>query len=236
MYILAIDTTSESCSLALSIGQGEPVTSRCSIVPREHGERILPMLESLLAECGCQRSQLDAIAYAAGPGSFTGVRLSTGIAQGLAYGLGLPVIAVSTLRVLAQGAWRLRNIPHILPALDARMGELYWGQYEWSKAAGIVLPCRDDALSAPSEIELPDEGEWLALGRGWDVYGEQLKTSLKEQCLIKIEQGIYPEALDILPIACKVYEQQAWLSPERAQPVYLRNQVAKKSEALPNKD
>lgn len=123
--ILAIDTATEACSVALwNNGEKHALFEIC---PREHTQRILPMVQQVLAESGVTLNQLDALAFGRGPGSFTGVRIGIGIAQGLAMGAELPMIGVSTLATMAQGAFRVTGATQVLAAIDARMGEVYWG-------------------------------------------------------------------------------------------------------------
>ena len=119
--ILAIDTATEACSVAVW-NQGE-IHALFELCPREHTQRILPMVQQVLAESGLALNQLDALAFGRGPGSFTGVRIGIGIAQGLALGADLPMIGVSTLQTMAQGAWRVSGAARVLAAIDARMGK-----------------------------------------------------------------------------------------------------------------
>lgn len=123
--ILAIDTATEACSVAVW-NQGE-IHALFELCPREHTQRILPMVQQVLAESGLALNQLDALAFGRGPGSFTGVRIGIGIAQGLALGADLPMLGISTLQTMAQGAWRVCGAERVLAAIDARMGEVYWG-------------------------------------------------------------------------------------------------------------
>src|SRR5690606_19863123 len=129
--ILALDTATDACSVALNI-DGE-VTEDFIVAPQEHTRRLLPMVDGLLAAGQIALGDLDAIAFTRGPGSFTGLRICVGVVQGLAFGADLPVIGVSTLLTMTASAQRLLNLEPtslVLPALDARMGELYWGLYQ----------------------------------------------------------------------------------------------------------
>lgn len=133
--ILAVDTATENCSVALIMGN--EVIARCEYAPREHTTKILPMVDSVLAEAGVKLNQLDALAYGRGPGSFTGVRIGIGIAQGLAFGADLPMIGVSTLAAMAQGSYRTEQAEQVVAAIDARMGDVYWGQYQTPTRWGL---------------------------------------------------------------------------------------------------
>ena len=124
MRILAIDTATEACSVAL--WNDGTIKAHFELCPREHTQRILPMVEEILAAGDLTLTDIDALAFGRGPGSFTGVRIGIGIAQGLALGANLPMIGVSTLATMAQGAWRKNGATRVLAAIDARMGEVYW--------------------------------------------------------------------------------------------------------------
>ena len=128
MRILAIDTATEACSVAL--WNDGTVNAHFELCPREHTQRILPMVQDILTTSGTSLTDINALAYGRGPGSFTGVRIGIGIAQGLALGAELPMIGVSTLMTMAQGAWRKNGATRVLAAIDARMGEVYWAEYQ----------------------------------------------------------------------------------------------------------
>ena len=128
MKLLAIDTATEGCSAALVNDQ--QLLTRMEVQPRKHAELILPMLDELLSEAGLAISQLDALAFGRGPGAFTGVRIATGVIQGIAFGADLPVVPVSTLRALAQRAFQEYQHANVLTAFDARMDEVYWASYQ----------------------------------------------------------------------------------------------------------
>jgi tRNA threonylcarbamoyladenosine biosynthesis protein TsaB len=127
MRILAIDTSGEACSAALLTEKG--LQQRLALEPRRHADLILGMVAALMEEADLRLRDLDALAFGRGPGSFTGVRIATAVVQGLAFGADLPVVPVSTLAGLAQGQHRRQGARQCLAALDARMGELYWGRY-----------------------------------------------------------------------------------------------------------
>lgn len=148
--ILAIDTSTEVCSVALGDTNGV-CSERHHIMPRQHAQQVLPMVQEVLLEQGVQLQDLDAIAMGSGPGSFTGVRIAAGVVQGLAYGAGLPVVRVSTLQTIAQGVKRLYGAENILVLQDARMNQVYWGLYS-SDEADIVSALIIDTLTDPQEI------------------------------------------------------------------------------------
>ena len=230
MKIIAIDMSSEACSAALYVeteGQGNEISERFEIAPGAHSQQILPMVESLLGEAGMVLSQLDAIAFGRGPGSFTGLRVAAGVTQGIAFGADLPVVSVSTLAALAQGAWETLRQDHVLSALDARMDEVYWGAFKLD-TKGIMLLVGDEIVCSPANVPTPDFGQWHGVGSGWDRYSEEFLSRLKEK-VQDWEQAAYPRARYIALLANHYYKNGNIISPEQAIPIYLRDNVAKKA-------
>jgi tRNA threonylcarbamoyladenosine biosynthesis protein TsaB len=221
MKILAIDTSGEACSAALL--SGEEVQQRLSLEPRRHGELILGMMDALLAEAGLRLTDLDALAYGRGPGSFTGVRIATSVVQGTAFGADLPVVPVSTLRALAQGDWRVRRRNRSLAAFDARMGELYWGCFRLG-ASGLMEPVGVEELAAPQAVTLPTEGGWYGVGSGWAAYGEVLRERLGG-LLETTQPDAVCEARDVAVLAAADFAEGRYVAPDQALPVYLRDRV-----------
>ncbi|MCC8365750.1 tRNA (adenosine(37)-N6)-threonylcarbamoyltransferase complex dimerization subunit type 1 TsaB [Xenorhabdus sp. PB61.4] len=219
--ILAIDTATEACSVAL--WNDGLIEAQFEISPREHTQRILPMVEAVLSKGGIKLQQLDALAFGRGPGSFTGVRIGVGIAQGLALGAELPMIGVSSLKTMAQGVFRLKNISNVLVAIDARMGEVYWAQYtrdeqgKWSgdETESVLKP--EQAQAIMSNLT----GEWAIAGTGWEAYPQLLESHLN---LIPGDMEL-PHAEDMLPLAVQMWKEGAATAVELAEPVYLRNEV-----------
>ena len=158
MRLLAFELATEACSVALW-NDGE-VVERFDVAPRRHAELALPWADALLAEAGVARTQLDAIAVGRGPGAFTGVRLAIAVGQGIALALDRPLVPVSTLATLAMRA----DGPHVLAAIDARMGEVYLGVFE--RAGGHVRAISDEVLGAPGSVPVP-EGAWHGVGTGF---------------------------------------------------------------------
>jgi tRNA threonylcarbamoyladenosine biosynthesis protein TsaB len=220
MKLLAFETSTEACSVAIHIdGQ---VLERFDIAPRRHAELALPWAEQLLAEAGISRRQLDAIALGRGPGAFTGVRLGIGLAQGIALGLDLPVLAISTLQVLAQRA--PQDAARVLASIDARMGEVYAGAFVRS-ADGLYAAAAEQLL-APQLLELPADGlPWYGVGSGWAAAGALLSSRLATR-LAGVDAGALPHAADLATLAVAGYARGEALPPERIEPAYLRNNVA----------
>jgi tRNA threonylcarbamoyladenosine biosynthesis protein TsaB len=220
MKILGFDTATSACSVALSIN-GE-IREQTVVVPQRHAEIILSMIEKLLGEAGVSLRQLNAIAFGQGPGSFMGVRIAAGVAQGLAYGADLPVVPVSTLRILAQTAYQQTGHKAVISAWDARMQAIYWGIYRLNDS-GIMCTERPDALNPPGELDIPSETNWLLAGNAWQVYQQELKIPIHAYPQLT---DIYPQARAILPIAEELMRNGEARNPMEIEPVYLRNDIA----------
>lgn len=231
MRILAIDTATEACSVAL--WNDGAICAHFEECPREHTQRILPLVKQILTEGNASLAGLDALAYGRGPGSFTGVRIGIGIAQGLALGATLPMIGVSTLATMAQGAWRMTGATRVLAAIDARMGEVYWAEYVRDEQ-GVWHGEETEAVLKPEAVteRLKQlSGEWATVGTGWPAWPEMASgTGLK----LGDGQMLLPAAEDMLPIACQLFAAGKTVAVEHAEPVYLRNTVAWKK--LPGRE
>jgi len=228
MKILALDTSTEACSAALLI-DGD-VRERYRVAPREHGALILPMMEELLGEAGIRPAQLDALAFGRGPGAFVGVRIATGVAQGIAFAADLPVIPVSSLAALAQSVDR----SHVYSAIDARMNEVYWGAFE-KNSQGIMEIQGEERVSPPEKVmpatatNTGSEPQWYGVGSGWGAYAEILSQCVAN--LIGYDSQRFPRAKHIAQIAQHDFAQGRCVDPANALPTYLRNDVAKKAVA-----
>jgi len=221
--ILALDTSTNACSAALLL-EGE-IHERFEIAPRRHASLILPMIEDLLNEQSVRLVNLDAIAFGQGPGSFMGLRIAAGIAQGLAFGSQLSIIPISSLQALAQAAYQQTSHENILAAWDARMHAMYWGAYTLQKKS--MQPIVPDALNAPADIVLPNKKEWLLAGNAWQIYASDLSKELSNLPLDQCPE-VYPTASAIALLASEKLKQGETLPPSKAQPNYLRNKVASK--------
>jgi tRNA threonylcarbamoyladenosine biosynthesis protein TsaB len=221
MRLLAIDTSGETCSAALL--SGAELTQLLELAPRRHGELILDMMGRLLAEADLALNALDALAFGRGPGSFTGVRIAAAVVQGAAYGAGLPVIGVSTLAALAQGHHRSTTHGRILAALDARMGEVYWGCYRIAED-GLAELVGEELVASPQAIPRPRGGGWHGVGSGFGAYPVEMGEALGPALA-----GIHPtqtcEARDIARLAQGAWHRGQAVAPELALPVYLRDRV-----------
>jgi tRNA threonylcarbamoyladenosine biosynthesis protein TsaB len=225
LRIIAIETATAACSAALYI-DGE-ISERHVLAPREHALLILPMIDALLAEAGVPVGALDAIAYGRGPGSFTGVRIAASVVQGIAFAADLPVVAVSTLATLAQGAMRETGEHRVMAALDARMAEVYWGLYARCPD-GLPRLQGEECVCAPQAVAMPERGVWIAAGSGWASYREEL-LELAGQRVNLLLPGMEPRAGDLVHLAVQGYRQGEILRPEEAVPVYLRDTVVRQA-------
>ncbi|MDX1344388.1 MAG: tRNA (adenosine(37)-N6)-threonylcarbamoyltransferase complex dimerization subunit type 1 TsaB [Sedimenticolaceae bacterium] len=218
--LLAIETSEETCSAALQ--SGGDCTELFESEPRKHSELILPMIDRLMAEAGLSRSSLDAVAFSRGPGSFTGVRIATAVAQGIGFALDIPVVPVSTLQALAQGAFRQAGAGSVLVALDARMQELYWGAFRLHD--GLMQPAGEEMVVAPSGVPSPDGTGWTAAGSGWAAHADLLGQRLGQHV-----SAILPDtachARDVATIAAALLSESSDYPVFEAMPVYLRNRV-----------
>jgi tRNA threonylcarbamoyladenosine biosynthesis protein TsaB len=221
MKIMAIDTSGDICSAALLCG-GE-VTQALELAPRRHGELILDMMAGLLGHAGLTLRALDALAFGRGPGSFTGVRIATSVVQGAAFGAGLGVVGVSTLAALAQGHLRESGHGRVLTALDARMGEVYWGSYEASDA-GLMELRGEELVVRPQSIPSPVGGGWHGVGSGFAAYPVELGAALGAE-LVAAYPERFCEARDIAVLAQRACRDGLAVAPELALPVYLRDRV-----------
>ena len=221
MNLLAIDTSEDACSAALCVG--DEILERFEIAPRRHSELILPMMDDLLAEAGLSLGGLDALAFARGPGSFTGVRIATSIIQGVALGADLAVVPVSSLQALAQGGARVHGARQVLSALDARMREVYWGAYR-ADDAGIMAVVVDEAVCAPGEVMVPEGDGWFGAGSAWATYGDVLSTRCGLE--VSFDGDARVHAQDVVRVAKREFSAGGVVSAEQALPVYLRDEVA----------
>ncbi|WP_087504902.1 tRNA (adenosine(37)-N6)-threonylcarbamoyltransferase complex dimerization subunit type 1 TsaB [Neiella marina] len=221
LQILAIDTCTESCSAALMVG--DEIIADSKVAPREHAKLVLPMAKSLLAQAGLSLSQLDAIAFGRGPGSFTGVRIGTATAQGLAFGADLPLLAMSTLQALARQGYRLSDIPQQLVAIDARMNEIYLGSF--CHHQGDFVPQQPERVCPPEQWrDVVDESkDYYATGSGWLAYADKLAPMPNH--VVHHDIDLFPLAEDMAYLSQFAWQRGEAVDAADAQPVYLRDTV-----------
>jgi len=216
LKLLALDTSSEWCSAALWLGG--PARVREENAGQRHSELILPMIDALLQEAGLSVRRLDGIAFGAGPGSFTGLRIACGIAQGLAFAAGLPVAAVGTLECLAEASGQAR----VISALDARMGEVYIAAFERSGDGWRTLG--DPALCRPDQAPvLP--GAWVGCGSGFAAHGDALRRRYDGR-LSAVRADLFPHAREVAAIGARMLARGEGVDPALAAPLYIRDKVA----------
>lgn len=236
--ILAIDSSTEACSVALQI-EGQ-IISRYQLAPRRHAELLLPMVDSVLKEGEIELDCLDAIACCVGPGAFTGLRIAISVAQGLAYAVKLPCIAISSLQIMAAEAFAGGDFRYCLASIDARMQEVYFSVYERgennlpiekhpqqviaAESIQLATPLFESMCSKSNESSQFGTGV-IKVGNGWAEYPccSQINDLSTKSVQIK-----YPDAVQMFAIANANYQLRQLLKPEFLQPIYLRNNVAKK--------
>ncbi len=242
--ILAIETASEACSAALLIsdaGSNQQIVSQIELTPRQHAKKILSMLDKVLKEGKTELNEVDAIAFGQGPGAFTGLRIAAGVTQGIALSVDKTVVPVSTLAALAlqtidemKEAGKEYKGEILATALDARMGEVYWGLFRFSD--GKIESLGEEHVSKPQDMLISlkamiekTNNQALAVGAGWDAYHEVLSQEDKLENISHLI-NVFPTASSIAQLALSLFEKGEAVAPEDAQPVYIRNDVAKKSQ------
>lgn len=218
MKILAFEAATRRISVALWCDG--TLTEKFADVPHGGSEKLLPWAQELLAEGGTTLTQLGGLAFSAGPGSFTGLRLACGVAQGLACGLDLPVVPVGTLAALALAAGRSGRL---LACLDARMHEVYVAAYE--VVGDAVTPMLDAQVGAAEAVALPDTDGWLGVGDGFSVWGEVLHRRLGAR-LAGVEAALAPTAAAVARLAAPVLARGGGVPAAAALPLYVRDKVA----------
>ncbi len=219
MRLLAFDTSTYWLSVAC--GDAEALATREEPAGNAHSERLLPLVDAVLADCGWSLRDLDAIAFGAGPGSFTGLRIACGVAQGLSLGAGVPLLPVPTLEALAQHAWRTHGVPRVLACLDARMREVYVAAYE--RADGGWRERAAPAVLAPMRVRPPEGGgHWLGAGDGFAAYPE-LAAALE---LSDFDAAAVPDARAVAELARPRVAAGLAVDAAHALPLYVRHRVA----------
>jgi tRNA threonylcarbamoyladenosine biosynthesis protein TsaB len=221
MNLLAVDTATEACSVALWLDGA--VHERFLVVEREHAARLPGMVLGLLADCGLSLPQLDGIACGVGPGSFAGVRIGVGYVKGLALGLDRPVVPVSSLAMLAQGAIRAHQAHQVAAAIDARMNEVYFGVYEARE--GLARLRGGELVAPPEALPIGLSGAYAGVGTGWKAYGPALQARLGADAKV-VDGAALPHAAEALSLALPEFAAGRAGGSAGLVPVYLRNRVA----------
>jgi len=221
MKILAIETATDACSAALLIdGQ---VHVAFELAPRKHTQLILSQIEQVLAEGEIATQDLDAIAFGRGPGAFTGLRIAAGVTQGMSLAGDIPAIAVSSLAAMAQQAYQQHQEDKLYVALDARMNQVYWGEYQIQDELAVLQG--EEVVITPEELPSTQSDGFVGIGSGWQAYPQTLQNQVQAETNATL-QNIYPSAEHVALLAVPQYQAGILLSPEQVQPVYLRNKIA----------
>ena len=220
MRVLAIDTSTEALSVALRTEQG--TAERGLETARGHAEQILSLIDAVLGEERVRLSQLDGIAAGVGPGSFTGVRISVAVAQGLSFGAGLPVVPVTSLEALAFPTVEA-GADRVIACLDARMGEIYWGCFAADPARG-VRAIGSLQVAAASRVRLPSAERYRGVGRGFTAYPE-LAALLGIEVDARAAAAL-PNAADMARLGALRLAAGEGLDPADLKPEYVRDKVA----------
>ena len=214
MNLLALETSTEACSVALQIGPR--AWQQHLVTPQGHTRQLLPMVRALCAEAGVALTALDGLAVGIGPGAFSGVRIACAVAQGLAFALDLPIAPVSTLAALARGGWRLTGDIEWLVATDARRAEVYWAAGTVVGAGTRVEWRAGERVAAPVYVEAPAVRGWRCAGSGWRVHGDDLPVPGAGPALL------LPEAQDVLALGEAALAAGRGVTPDVLAPTYLR--------------
>lgn len=221
MKLLAIDTATEACSVAL--WQDGEIIEDFEIAGRDHSQRLPLMVPAILSEAGLSFAQLDGLVCGIGPGSFAGVRIGVSYVKGLALGLELPVVGISSLAMLAQAALVKATDSIALAAIDARMGEVYFGVYR--SRHGLALALQPDQVCAPGLTGSDESGAYIAIGSGWHAYGAELASRFSPSPT-RIDASALPHAGDALRLAVAEFSAGGAGDAATLVPAYLRNRVA----------
>jgi tRNA threonylcarbamoyladenosine biosynthesis protein TsaB len=218
MRLLAIDTATERCSVALRV-DGRTI-ERSIELPRGHADLVLPMVDDVLKEGGLQLRNLDGIAYGRGPGAFTGVRIAVGVVQGLAFGANLPTVGISNLAAVAQQV--AQEGDRILVCMDARMDQVYWSVFAREPHSELVISLATERVDAPDAVT---DGNYTVLaGTGFKAYPQL--TARLTRADRKIVDTALPRAAEIAVLAEAELRAGHAKPAADAEPVYVRDQVA----------
>ena len=231
MKLLALDTSSISCSVAVKID--DAIVERYEEQPREHTRLLLPMIQAVLQESELALSELDAIVLGNGPGSFIGMRIAASVAQGLAYGSGLNIVPVSSLAAVAAEVFVESGAVEVVVTQDAHMSEIYLGIFARGPNDSPIplIPERLQSQESIVELSKAADGQRVAAGAGWQRYPELLANNLG--ALDTVSQRLYPRARHLLDLGVQSLETGSSLSPAEIMPAYLRQKVAEKPAPRP---
>ncbi len=221
MKILAVDASTEACSAAVYVN--EELVERLTLAPRKHIELLKPMTEEVMEAAEIEYKELHGLAFGVGPGSFAGLRIACGFVQGLGAGLNIPIVPVSTLAALAYPVLEEHPDALVMPMLDAKMHEVYWGIYALDEAGELKI-VEKDQVSSLEEVYARFGGDqsFLAVGDGWGLDPE----SIGKLNATLIEDRHYPRAGDIALLAIRDLQKGLGLYADQVSPIYLRHNIA----------
>lgn len=222
---LVIDTSSSATVLGLAIG--DKLIDRTSGQVKTHSREILPSIELLLQDSDIRPAELDAIIYGRGPGSFTGLRIAVGVVQGLAYGLNIPVVPVSSMAAMAHSVLEINNLPEarVFVGLFARLEEVYFGAYEVT-AGGVPKETTPEGVVDVSKLPNLESGNWRAVGNATELWPKiESATGVHFE---SVTENTVPPVTSLLAIGRQIFEQEGGQDARQASPVYLREEVAGK--------
>jgi tRNA threonylcarbamoyladenosine biosynthesis protein TsaB len=225
MKLLAVETATEACSAALFVNG--KISERYSLTPKAHTRLILPMIDELMREAQLKPAELDALAFGCGPGSFTGVRIATGIIQGIGFAHNIPIVPVSNLATVAQDFFDHNKEDTAFVAMDARMAEIYWAVYQ-RNSSGFARLLGNEAVIAANIVDSPADLSGVGIGTGWQNYHPELTKQLEGR-VIRYEPDHLPCARAVAKLGIEAFQAGVAVRAESAIPVYLRNNVAKKT-------
>lgn len=220
MNILALETSTEFCSVALLLNS--EILYKEQHAENRHSELILSMINNLLQECSLTLQQINCIAFGEGPGSFTGLRIACGITQGLAFAMNIPVVGVSILKAMAQQA----NSPKVIVALDARMGEIYHAAFErlndseWNTV-------QEATLCTPENAPISIGTGWIGCGSGFAIFRDELWKRY-DSSIVEFHNDLHPRAKEVAELAQPIFMRGEGIHASEATPYYIRNKVALK--------
>jgi tRNA threonylcarbamoyladenosine biosynthesis protein TsaB len=227
LTLLALDASTEACSVALL--HQHQISATFELCPQSHSLKLLPMVDQILTQAGIKLAQLDGLVFGQGPGSFTGVRIGIGVAQGLAFAADLPLVGVSTLQTLAQLGYQQSGKQTVVAAIDARMGEVYNGIYQLN-AEQLMMPVGAETVLTPEQFishcqqfGVTEQTPAYTVGTGWDAHAASfMKLSTNPGAI----QVLYPQAEAMLALALPKFNANDTVTAEQAQPVYVRDTVS----------
>ena len=226
MKLLALDTSSDACSVALQLDN--TISETHVVEAKQHTRLLIPMIRDSLRDAGVQLQDLDAIILGNGPGSFIGMRIAASVAQGLAFGSGLKIVPVSSMAAVAAEVMETYSAAEVIVAQDARMNEAYLGIYR-NAGEGIPAAVTDEVLQPIEKIDVlaaANVAVLFAAGQAWEKYPALLE--LNRAAIAELVDVRYPKARYLLGLGMRAWQAGEAIAPENLAPAYIRSKVAEK--------